>query len=252
MTERIQYGACPYFIVLELGDCKMQTCRDNPYKYIMLNLLYPAFLGTIIYQFFEKSLQIIPKLLANEALIFQYLSFLNLYRIIIMISIMFHFIYDYMFLQTKLNDGNGKEINYDWKLFIIDLLVIALFPITLTSIRVVSGVYYIWINLFSLYSAIYLLFNIWIYIVFKNNPGVINSHRITKKRFFVLFILFLSIFVIDIICRSCSQYQNIIFHIINIIFIIILIIACLIFYDASSQKEGNTGVRSPVLNLENR
>ncbi len=224
-------------VLLERGY-KMQTCRENPFKYLMLNLLYPAFLGSTIYQCLERPTLAMPKLLGNLSLLSQHITYLNILRVAIMSLIIVHFIFDYLFLQIQLYD---KTIKYNWILFAIDFLVIIVFPFVLPSLSCQSGVYNKWINPFSLYSATYFLFYVWICIFLKINTNhkAAESHRITRNRFFVLFIICLIISVIDFICRTCPQYQSIIFHLMNYVFILAVSYSCLLLYCVSFEKDPN-------------
>lgn len=198
----------------------MKLYFKNPLRFIMLILFYPAFLGTLIWQVFDKIILVMLSTIENGGAIAQYFCITNIIRIIIMMAILTHFIVDYIFLVTRLDDENKENINYDYCLFIIDIFVIGAFPIAMTSLRLNNSMFNKYINPYMFFAWIYLLYSFWTLRVVFVRKDVIKKYMKMMKRFIFLFLLFLIFAMTFIFIYPVCETNHFIFIIFNLFYVI--------------------------------
>lgn len=218
--------------------------HQNPFKFIMLNLFYPAFLGTIIYQAVEKLANMPKNYIASGHLFTQLFTGWHAFKLAIMLLMVFHYILDFGFLQSiledKITDEKVKITKYNILLFLIDIIVLFCFPLVFPSLSLHKGIYWPFFNPFVLFAATYILFAIWVnrffhlnpdHAVIKDSENILKIYNIITIGHATIAVLYWISTIDRMFLGTKIQFDTLkFFGYFNFFFIVLLIITCILIH----------------------
>lgn len=167
------------------GNERRARIGDLNRVFLLVSNLYPAILGTMIWEFMGRPF---------DPLIW-----------VASLMLVIHFSLDFLYLKLNLDFyGAEGEFRYGWSLFLIDLLIVGLIRLAFTTLPEMAQPRNLFLNPFVCFVGIYLLYVTWEFVYLRQNPKEKRSPFVTVKHYIFLAVPFTLCAIGNLIYIRCA------------------------------------------------